>query len=93
MIDNYGYYKNAYRLKSDKLEITQSSGRKCTITSGETVTHFISGDPDITETLIFIGTDEDDSALFLVKGVPGEDEPHTVTVVSDIENIFPENEE
>ena len=88
MIDNFDYYKNTFRIQNPVFTIHGSAG-DITINSGDTLVHFINGDPDITEKVRFIGTDENGSPLFLL--IDTADDSHTVSAIEDTENLFPEN--
>lgn len=81
MIENYDYYRNSYNVTEDALHLPDSDA---VMHSGDTLTYFVSGNPDITKNVQFIGVDRNDSALFLDAG-----DKKTVIVIDDTENLFP----
>lgn len=87
MTDNIKSIQSTLKIKSDTGIIKNDNGNDTKITAGDVLTHFIGGDPDITEDVTFIGVDEDDSLLFL-RSRKDRDKDYTISVIDDIENLF-----
>lgn len=77
MNETLDYYKRSYNITSD----TVKDG-SLELTSGDKVTHFINGNPDITEALVFLGKDHCDSLVFI------REKTGQVIVCDDAEDLF-----
>ena len=76
MIENFEWYKDTYNIISIDANIDGLF-----LCSGNRYTHFINGNPDITEDVTFIGKDHSDDLIFLKKD-------GSVAAIDDTENIF-----